>query len=169
MLIDTILKDKGNLVQTISDTATWAEAANVLDQKRIGAIVAVDGSGDLIGVLSERDIVRRFARNGEKTVSMTVSQAMTRGVITASPSEDVDTCLGLPISWRLCFLVFFFFKQKTAYEMCGRDWSSDVCSSDLWFNLTMKLKNHMSKLKLRNSNLNERILNLESVMAFLLR
>ena len=27
--------------------------------------------------------------------------------------------------------VFFFFKQKTAYEMCGRDWSSDVCSSDL--------------------------------------
>ena len=33
----------------------------------------------------------------------------------------------------VCFVlcVFFFFKQKTAYEMCGRDWSSDVCSSDL--------------------------------------
>ena len=34
----------------------------------------------------------------------------------------------------VCFFVFlfvFFFKQKTAYEMCGRDWSSDVCSSDL--------------------------------------
>ena len=28
-------------------------------------------------------------------------------------------------------VVIFFFKQKTAYEMCGRDWSSDVCSSDL--------------------------------------
>ena len=28
-------------------------------------------------------------------------------------------------------LIFFFFKQKTAYEVCGRDWSSDVCSSDL--------------------------------------
>ena len=28
-------------------------------------------------------------------------------------------------------ILFFFFKQKTAYEMCGRDWSSDVCSSDL--------------------------------------
>ena len=28
-------------------------------------------------------------------------------------------------------VIFFFFKQKTAYEMCGRDWSSDVCSSDL--------------------------------------
>ena len=31
----------------------------------------------------------------------------------------------------LFVLLFFFFKQKTAYEMCGRDWSSDVCSSDL--------------------------------------
>src|SRR3546814_3150918 len=31
-----------------------------------------------------------------------------------------------------CFLLFFFFKQKTAYEMRISDWSSDVCSSDLW-------------------------------------
>src|SRR3546814_11988472 len=31
----------------------------------------------------------------------------------------------------LCFVVFFFFKQKTAYEMRISDWSSDVCSSDL--------------------------------------
>src|ERR1043166_5891983 len=29
-------------------------------------------------------------------------------------------------------VVFFFFKQKTAYEIPKRDWSSDVCSSDLW-------------------------------------
>ncbi|MEP1144272.1 MAG: CBS domain-containing protein [Henriciella sp.] len=94
MLIDTILKDKGNSVETISDKATLAEAANVLDQKRIGAIVAVDDNGGIIGVLSERDIVRRFARHGQATVDLTVSQAMTRGVITASPAEDVDTCLG---------------------------------------------------------------------------
>src|SRR3546814_18086231 len=32
----------------------------------------------------------------------------------------------------ICFLFFFFFKQKTAYEMRISDWSSDVCSSDLW-------------------------------------
>src|SRR3546814_6667863 len=31
----------------------------------------------------------------------------------------------------MCFVVFFFFKQKTAYEMRISDWSSDVCSSDL--------------------------------------
>ena len=33
--------------------------------------------------------------------------------------------------WGCIVFFFFFFKQKTAYEMCGRDWSSDVCSSDL--------------------------------------
>src|SRR5213075_3302026 len=35
----------------------------------------------------------------------------------------------------LCF--FFFFKQKTAYEITRRDWSSDVCSSDLYVNLIL--------------------------------
>ncbi len=94
MLINTILNDKGGTVETISDTTTLLDAAKVLDQKRIGAIVAVDDAGELCGVLSERDIVRRFARNADKTVGMTVAQAMTRGVITAAPSEDVDTCLG---------------------------------------------------------------------------
>lgn len=94
MLINTILNEKGHKVETISDEMTLLEAAKFLDQKRIGAIVAVDATGELCGVLSERDIVRRFARNAEKTCTMTVAQAMTRGVITASPSEDVDTCLG---------------------------------------------------------------------------
>ena len=94
MLINTILNDKGSTVETIPDTMTLLDAAKVLDQKRIGAIVAIDGTGELCGVLSERDIVRRFARNADKTVAMTVAQAMTRGVITAAPSEDVDTCLG---------------------------------------------------------------------------
>src|SRR3546814_5736404 len=32
----------------------------------------------------------------------------------------------------MCVVLFFFFKQKTAYEMRISDWSSDVCSSDLW-------------------------------------
>src|SRR3546814_4330070 len=35
------------------------------------------------------------------------------------------------LSWYCCLCVFFFFKQKTAYEMRISDWSSDVCSSDL--------------------------------------
>src|SRR3546814_1519618 len=43
------------------------------------------------------------------------------------------------------FCVFFFFKQKTAYEGRIRDWSSDVCSSDLQMNAAMQLKMTMSR------------------------
>src|SRR3546814_8046887 len=39
-----------------------------------------------------------------------------------------DRCV---LFWFYMFLLFFFFKQKTAYEMRISDWSSDVCSSDL--------------------------------------
>lgn len=94
MLIETILKEKGGTVTTIPATETLARAASLLDQKRIGAVVAVDANGGLAGVLSERDIVRRFARHGAGAIDMTVSEAMTRGVITASPGETLDTCLG---------------------------------------------------------------------------
>lgn len=93
MLIGTILNDKGNKVTTILETASLRDAAGLLDQKRIGAVVAVDSKGGLIGVLSERDIVRQVARKGEGALNMAVSEAMTRGVITASPSEDIETCL----------------------------------------------------------------------------
>ena len=52
----------------------------------------------------------------------------------------------------LVFVFFFFFKQKTAYEMCGRDWSSDVCSSDLsrirMFNIHKTVRNAAAGLVL---------------------
>src|SRR3546814_7892698 len=40
----------------------------------------------------------------------------------------------------LFILIFFFFKQKTAYEMRISDWSSDVCSSDLVLQLSIRAK-----------------------------
>src|SRR3546814_1182394 len=43
---------------------------------------------------------------------------------------DTDICFDMLLLF-LCFVFFFFFKQKTAYEMRISDWSSDVCSSDL--------------------------------------
>src|SRR3546814_1178951 len=45
-----------------------------------------------------------------------------------------------------CFDVFFFFKQKTAYEMRISDWSSDVCSSDLLVALQRLGQNHPLRL-----------------------
>src|SRR3546814_8860774 len=47
-------------------------------------------------------------------------------------SKKLRVWLVLLLSECFCKIIFFFFKQKTSYEMRSSDWSSDVCSSDLW-------------------------------------
>ncbi len=93
MLIEEILKEKGGVVTSIEASQTLADAARLLDTKRIGAVVAMESETRLAGVLSERDIVRQVARHGQAGLDMTVSEAMTRGVITAEPGESIDRCL----------------------------------------------------------------------------
>ncbi len=90
MLIENILKDKGGAVFTIDTETSLAEAARLLDEKRIGAAVAVNGDGSLAGVLSERDIVRRVAKHRAAALDMKVGEAMTRDVITISPKESLQ-------------------------------------------------------------------------------
>ena len=67
MTIDQILKDKGFAIISVKAGETLAAAARTLDGKRIGAVVALDDDGTIIGVLSERDIVRHVARQGAMT------------------------------------------------------------------------------------------------------
>ena len=90
MLIVHILRDKGNAVYSINDTATLQDAAEMLDDKRVGAMVVLDKRGGVEGVLSERDIVRQVARNGPDCLKNSVGSVMSRGVITAKTSETVD-------------------------------------------------------------------------------
>ncbi|MEO1015951.1 MAG: CBS domain-containing protein [Pseudomonadota bacterium] len=94
MTLDQILNDKGRSVATIASTATLQSAAKLLDEKRIGAVVAVQSDGRLAGVLSERDITRHVARKGAAALDMAVGEAMTRDVITAAPGDTVDAALG---------------------------------------------------------------------------
>lgn len=93
MLLEQILKTKGGEVLTINASCSLKEAARMLDEARIGAVVAVNDGG-LVGVLSERDILRQVARHGADALDMTVEGSMTRGVITAAPTETIDQCLG---------------------------------------------------------------------------
>lgn len=88
--IDQVLGQKGREVATISSNETLQTAARILDDKKIGAVVALTGSGETCGVLSERDIVRQVARGGSGALKMSVADAMTRSVITASPKESVQ-------------------------------------------------------------------------------
>ncbi|MEM6666806.1 MAG: CBS domain-containing protein [Pseudomonadota bacterium] len=101
MIIEQILKTKGDEVTTVPDTATLQDTAKILDEARIGAIVALDGGGEVCGVLSERDIVRQMARNGNAALSMKVSDSMTRDVITAAPTDTLEASLSLMTDRRI--------------------------------------------------------------------
>jgi CBS domain-containing protein len=101
MQIAQILKGKTGGVYAIAETADLSQAARELDQKRIGCVVVLDGDGALVGVLSERDIVRVIARRGPGALTDQAGAVMTRAVITASPDASVDDGLALMTDRRI--------------------------------------------------------------------
>jgi CBS domain-containing protein len=85
MTVAAILKHKGYQVTTIDPTARIAEVADILTQRRIGAVLVMDRSDQLLGIVSERDIVRCLSANGARTLDMTAGQLMTRALQVATP------------------------------------------------------------------------------------
>lgn len=94
MLIAHVLRDKGAVVYTVRAEQTLEDAARILNEKRVGALVVIAEDGAISGVMSERDIVREIARNGAKSLSDSVAAIMSRDVVTADPTETVDEGLG---------------------------------------------------------------------------
>jgi CBS domain-containing protein len=94
MLVAQVIGDKGAVVHSLAANATLEDAARELNEKRVGALVVIDAEGAIIGVFSERDLVREVARRGAEALGGDVASAMSREVITAHPDETIDDCLG---------------------------------------------------------------------------
>lgn len=90
MLIAHVLRDKGPAVHTLTVEVTLEEAARQLHERKVGALVVLDPEGALLGVVSERDLVREIARRGAASLGDPVGAVMTRGVHTALMDETVD-------------------------------------------------------------------------------
>ena len=95
MTIAAILKHKGNDVARVPPTATIAEVAKRLREKRIGAILVLDTADQLLGIVSERDIVSHLAEHGARTLDMTAAQLMTRDLHTAARHTTVVEAMTL--------------------------------------------------------------------------
>jgi CBS domain-containing protein len=93
MTIAAILKHKGHQVITIDPTATVPEVAAKLTEHRIGAVLVMDRAEQLLGIVSERDIVRSLATNGGRTLEMTAGQLMTRAVHLAHPEMTIEEAM----------------------------------------------------------------------------
>lgn len=90
MTVKAILDEKGRDVVSIEPTATLAEAAALLAEKRIGAVVVTEGAGKIAGILSERDIVRAVGTRGSQALDEKVSASMTAKVSTCRESYTIN-------------------------------------------------------------------------------
>jgi CBS domain-containing protein len=88
MNVESILEKKGTEVSTIAPEANIKRAADWLRAKNVGALV-VTSNDAILGMVSERDIVRAFSQYGESVASMQVKDIMTHGLITASLGDDL--------------------------------------------------------------------------------
>ena len=88
MTVAAILKHKGYQVTTILPTATISDVTEVLALHRIGAALVMDRAQQLLGIVSERDIVRSLAANGVRTLEMTAGQLMTRALEEAALPDE---------------------------------------------------------------------------------
>ena len=93
MNVSHILQNKGGGVLTCLADQSLLDVVDVLAIKGVGALVVVDANGSLIGMISERDVVRAISRHGGNVLDRRVIDFMSRRVVTASLTEGVDDVL----------------------------------------------------------------------------
>jgi len=89
MTVNDILSQKGNQVLTIEPAATLAAAVEMLAQRRIGALLVTGADHRIVGIISERDIVRVLHEKGTAVLGTPVAEAMTRRVVTCDRNETI--------------------------------------------------------------------------------
>jgi len=90
MNIGQILKIKGRAVATARPDTALSEIVAKLAQKKIGAIVIVGEGGEVAGIISERDVIRRLAERGSAALNEPVSESMTSTVITCQETSTLE-------------------------------------------------------------------------------
>jgi CBS domain-containing protein len=93
MIVKAILSAKGGDVISIDPTATLDTAVKTLTEHKIGALLVLGTDRRVIGILSERDIVRALAERGAGVLSEPLAQVMTRKVVTCSESDSVGVLM----------------------------------------------------------------------------
>ena len=87
--VSSVLKHKGHDVVTVAPQQTVTAVVKVLAQNRIGAVPVVNERGQIIGIISERDIIRGMSEHAEAVLALPADQLMTRDVKTCSSEDEL--------------------------------------------------------------------------------
>jgi CBS domain-containing protein len=100
MFVSDILTQKGARVFTIAPEASLADAVDMLATRRIGSVLVIDASGNIAGIISERDVVRAISNQGAAAMSLRVAAAMTTEVVICDPDDSIDQVMAVMTSGR---------------------------------------------------------------------
>jgi len=98
MLIKEIMQKN---VKTIRSDDNVMEAAKIMNQSRIGSLVAVDGKGKIEGILTERDIMRGVVAEGLIASDVKISEIMTKKVIVISPDISLEEAADIMSEYKI--------------------------------------------------------------------
>ena len=100
MTLSKILAHKGRAVVTVKPEQTLQEVAAVLSSKAIGAAVVSNAAGQVLGIISERDLVHALAEGGAACLQDSVAHHMTERVVTASEHTTIPDLMQTMTSGR---------------------------------------------------------------------
>ncbi|MDO6964050.1 CBS domain-containing protein [Rhizobium alvei] len=101
MRVKAILDQKGRNVLTVGPQVTIRDAARTLKENKIGAVVVLGGGDELVGILSERDIVSAVALHGADCLGKPVSSIMTAKVHQCTEETSIDEVMSMMSERRI--------------------------------------------------------------------
>jgi CBS domain-containing protein len=127
MNVQTIVERKGAEVATIHGEASLADAAALLRDRNVGALVVSPDGATIVGLVSERDVVRAAAAHGASALGRAVSSVMTVKVMTCRPTDSVPRLMELMTEHRIRHLPVV----DDADRLCGIVSIGDVVKARL--------------------------------------
>lgn len=100
-VVRDLLARKGTDVVSIAPTATVLDAARLMNDRSVGGVLVVDSENHLLGIFTERDILRRVVAADLPPTTTKVSEVFTQSVVTCGPDTTLDECGALMSSRRV--------------------------------------------------------------------
>ncbi len=95
MTVATILREKGNTIISVRPETPLMELVDTIASRRIGAVLVLNDTGSLAGIVSERDVVKALAARGPELRNVTAGDVMTANVTTVTPTSTISEAMEL--------------------------------------------------------------------------
>ncbi len=127
MRVKDVAGSSGRTVVTVEPSETIADVVDLLKEHSIGAIVVSHDNKSILGIISERDVVRHLAREQEGTLRVKVEDLMTRNVLTCQLDDDLEATMRIMTDGRFRHIPIV----DSNSELCGIVSLGDLVSARL--------------------------------------